>query len=1004
MPDPTPTPLATCDDNLPLLPIMRQFDFGQFVFLHERPKEAAPGIKKGNERPPKIVIDPSGGRAQAYKDWLERAQVVNVKGTGPAPTSGTIGPVVDPLGGVSLQRLLDDKPPIAEAPTVLPLDGEALAVVFREGTVEHGGKKFDVVLDTEAVRLLTSGQPALVLLNAKDKRTQQFMVQMSPDILSVSLDGGALDTLLATSEVTIDGEVERLEMTPTVNEAILAGQPVVVRTAGEGGGFLRVEPAAAPSPPASTSVMLENLAHFLARPHVPGADGRPIPLVLKAGDVKELRQAGATVVTVGGTRVTLLAGQGADSAVGGGTRVSSSAVVKSDGAGVIKEIDATNVAKPKASPDWASPLGLPLAVFMPWRQTWELTGFSRGELRSSLELVPQEEMTIEISSWERRTRTLDQSSETAVEQSFESSQTDRATDDVFHELTNRHDFNWQIEGSVDATYSTGNGSISLSAGGQVRDTSQLQSIARTTQQRMKESTQKASAKVRSLRTTHITDTVEGGSQTRVTRKLKNSNFCHTLTFVFFETLAHYKVTLAAVPERLRLVALLANPVAEKEFTRELIRRNETALRRALLDSSLVDGFDACRKTRAYESAIGIISEQAAMGATTDAAANSAGPPPVPAANKAQTPQELAVVEVLKQIGSAYSGVTTNAACKNAMSAISQSIAVDEGDRMNAQHWLFLKLCNKYLPSLIAAISKVPPQPAIAHAGAVVAVIPPPGASVTLGTLNDKSDIEKEQAGLGHEIADNIGNVWWNYSTGRAREELLYVANDGGLAGLVNSLQRVYQEYLAKESEGQMATEKDVVIAKAAAQQDKLSTADKLSMAFPLDELASAREREEALKAHLNDHKDHYNFALFQGLAPAEQSAYIERAAGGALEVGMFEPRVIAINGAQLAVPLAPPPAGDLLDFIESLRKSFKTAFSGTADDPDQFIFPTPGLTIMSRLGSAQPPKSSWRIRARSSFGGFRPKRTRPSSRRHAATPESKLKTSATQSSKARPFG
>src|SRR5207244_1077016 len=115
-------------------------------------------------------------------------------------------------------------------------------------------------------------------------------------------------------------------------------------------------------------------------------------------------------------------------------------------------------------------------------------------------------------------------------------------------------------------------------------------------------------------------------------------------------------------------------------------------------------------------------------------------------------------------------------------------------------------------------------------------------------------------------------------------------------------------------------------------------------------LSSAYEREEALRSHLNGHVDHYSFALFQSLSPAEQNAYIEAASGGALEVGMFEPRVIAISGPKLAVPLSPPPAGPLHDLLDQLRESFRTAFANTADTPDTFIFPTPGLTITSRLG------------------------------------------------------
>jgi hypothetical protein len=219
--------------------------------------------------------------------------------------------------------------------------------------------------------------------------------------------------------------------------------------------------------------------------------------------------------------------------------------------------------------------------------------------------------------------------------------------------------------------------------------------------------------------------------------------------------------------------------------------------------------------------------------------------------------------------------------------------------------------------------------------------------MSLVKFADVSNADKEWAGLGNAIMQVFGTGTMGWANGACLAANLYTANDAGLAGLVDTLWIAYKAYLAKQSEGAFTQEKDVAIATAQATQEKLSTADKLAMAFPLDELASAREREEALRDHLTAHKDHYSFALFQGLSPAEQSQYIEQSG---LEVGTFEPRVLAISGPQLAVPLAPPPEGSLRTFIEGLRKSFASAFGSTADAPDSFIFPTPGLTINSRLG------------------------------------------------------
>jgi hypothetical protein len=282
-----------------------------------------------------------------------------------------------------------------------------------------------------------------------------------------------------------------------------------------------------------------------------------------------------------------------------------------------------------------------------------------------------------------------------------------------------------------------------------------------------------------------------------------------------------------------------------------------------------------------------------------------------------------------------------------MRNIASHNAVQEDWRTDAQHCLFLQLCSKFLPGLLDAVKKVPSAPTIADAVTLANVIPPPGSPMSFAKFADLSSQDKEDAGMKNAINEFIGEWSFGWANGQCKANNLYTPDDAGLAGLVDALWTAYKAYLSKRSEGDFKAEKDVAIANANAAQDKLSTADKLAMAFPLDELASAREREEALLDHLRAHADHYRFALFQGLSPAEQSKYIE---DSGLEVGTFEPRVLAISGPQLAVPLAPPPAGDLRDFVESIRKSFAAAFTGTVDTPEEFIFPTPGLSINSRLG------------------------------------------------------
>jgi len=1004
MADPSPTTLGKCDEALPLLSITRQFDFGQFLMLRQKDEQSSGGVgditASGQVRPPKdrpIVIDPSKGVVQAYQDWLARRQKAKLP---PLGLPHGPGPVEDVLGGVSLTKLLKASDGTS-GPAELKVKGDQLGPLLKDGTLKVGGKTYKIDVPPDTLVQIANGNAALVVARTGDGK-ECFVTELQPDIETKRLTNEELDGLLAKHEVKANGHVQDVDLDAPTAGALIGGQPALVFLNGKSNTVLRLVPPNADTAPIATTLRVDDVGQFLADPRIPAADGRMIPVSLEPDHVHELRKVGSTTVLIGKTPVTLHAGGQERSSTSYAATADSTAYIGAGGGSVhaATPVSPGNVAPPPPPPGYRPPpppgvgsggpppppppgssrppgqpppgvgtgtgtngtapvptptvraAGLQVAVFMPWRQTWRLVGFSRGDLRHSLAMAPQEEVTIQVDSWQKRARTLDQSSSSEIEQSWETATTERETDDVFKELTTHHDFNWQIEGSVDATYNGGWGSVTVQAGGVVSDAQQLQQIARNTQQRVKESTQKSAAKVRTMRTTRITDAIETGSAERVTRKIKNANYSHTLTLDFFETLAHYEVTLEPIADRLGLVALIPNPLATKEFTPELVRRNESALRRALLDGALADGFDAFRRMRAYVLAQGLVATQQTDAKTTDEATDKSRKEP-DTETTTKTPQEKAVLECMNEIRAAVVR-TQDADIDTALVKINEDHPTNmptAQDILSGQHWLFRKMCEKYLPSLLSAFDALPAAPSVSDAITLAALVPPPGSTTTLANLNDKDDRAKEDCGLGVEITRIVGGfAKWAWSSGRCKEENLYTPNDEGLAGLCTDLQKLVQEYRAKQAEGEAKEEVDLAITKANQEQDQLSTADKLEMAFPLDELSSASERAEALLAHLNQHPEHYSFALFQALSPAEQNMYIEQASGGDLEVGMFEPRVVALNGPDLAVPLSPPPKGDLRTMLENIRDSFAEAFKGTKDTPDTFVFPTPGLTINSRLG------------------------------------------------------
>jgi hypothetical protein len=372
----------------------------------------------------RVVIDPSGGKYQAYNDWLERVRKIKLEHPELAPNTKLAGPAIDPLGGVSLHHLFDDRGRGASVPAEFHVAVEDLTDVINQGTIAQDGVQFDLEMDGTTVEALMNGDPALVLAKAKDGGARPFMTQLTPEMPDLGLDENEVDGLLATGEVKNHGQVERVALNPTVTAALLSGQPVVVRVDGDPRKMVRLLPPEKAVLPAVATVVVEDLAEFFAQPQVPAIDGRPVALGLSTAEVKELRTVGSTTVLVGGTRISVVDQRRRDGSENGGTRATWSMLTT--GPAPAPSAKASG-AVPPATPAMAngvdaghvvSPIGLPVAVFMPWRQTWVLSGFSRGELRSSLALAPQEETTIEVSSWERRLRTLDQSSTTDVDQSF----------------------------------------------------------------------------------------------------------------------------------------------------------------------------------------------------------------------------------------------------------------------------------------------------------------------------------------------------------------------------------------------------------------------------------------------------------------------------------------------------------------------------------------------------------------------------------------------------------
>lgn len=248
----------------------------------------------------------------------------------------------------------------------------------------------------------------------------------------------------------------------------------------------------------------------------------------------------------------------------------------------------TNVPPPPPPPTSGPPPTAPpqIAVLLPLDQKWKLKSYERGRLVSSISLTPQEEVTIDVFSWDRRKTSREDTTSFDTEINAESQSLDRDTRDVFGELSKSGNVGWGLNGSYSG--------YGLSIGGNINNSTTLNNIGRTTLQTFHEETQKASAKVHSSRQLKITEATEEGRETRVTRKLRNSNLCHPVTYHYFELAARYDVTTGYVKDQATFVLLVDNPLARPTYDVDYVRTYESVIRRALLEPAVASGLDAAR--------------------------------------------------------------------------------------------------------------------------------------------------------------------------------------------------------------------------------------------------------------------------------------------------------------------------------------------------------------------------------------------------------------------------
>lgn len=177
-----------------------------------------------------------------------------------------------------------------------------------------------------------------------------------------------------------------------------------------------------------------------------------------------------------------------------------------------------------------------MVLHVPIEQDWKLSGYSRGTLANTFSLAPQEQLTIEVFTWDRSRRVAESSATYETESTIETSSMSKVTSDALREAKNTSGWTFGGDGSLTVP------SIPFELGVNFSSSDSTEKLKRNTIQRISESTSKASTRIKSTLQTKVTVSAEFGREERTVRRIVNPNAGRILHIDCFEVLANYVVT------------------------------------------------------------------------------------------------------------------------------------------------------------------------------------------------------------------------------------------------------------------------------------------------------------------------------------------------------------------------------------------------------------------------------------------------------------------------------
>ncbi len=229
-----------------------------------------------------------------------------------------------------------------------------------------------------------------------------------------------------------------------------------------------------------------------------------------------------------------------------------------------------------------------IGLFTSFEQTWTLEGYSRGSLLNSLTLAPEEELTIEIFTFDRRKLEEERTLSSEFERNSELSVMASVTSNIARELSESS----QVNGDVGLGLPLPAGGVPVNIDVGVSASSEVKANIQASLDQVSEVTSRVSERVKSTRQVKVVEARETGREDRVTRKLRNANQGHALTLNCYEVLETFRVETAL--KDVKQFCLLVEPPDLGAVDIPFVLAYQDRLQRALLSKVYASGFDAAR--------------------------------------------------------------------------------------------------------------------------------------------------------------------------------------------------------------------------------------------------------------------------------------------------------------------------------------------------------------------------------------------------------------------------